>query len=415
MSRNSRYFKLLEKINNIDEECSESKEEELSESEVDNIEQHDDLFDTTDSCQSSGTDSEAENMLNMRKGQKRKKLLLSSESESDVEDQCIETATDGTVWQEIEEGSTPGRAPIHNIFREVAGPTGYAKRNIIKGKVRTAFSLLIDNRVMEHIRTCTEAEAFRVLGTKWNLSTAKFDAFIALLYARGAYETKNLNISYLWNKKWGPEFFSRTMSRNSFSEIMRFIRFDKRSQRSQRLQTDKFALISEVWYIFIENNQNCYKPGAHVAIDEQLFPTKTRCRFTQYMPNKPDKFGIKFWLASDVSSKYILNGFPYLGKDENRESSVPLGEFVVLKLMEPFTGCGRTVTTDNFFTSVPLAAKLLEKKPLSLELSAEIKENYQNSPSRRKMVCHASQQNCINRIIVHLQFIKVSQIKKCFY
>ena len=80
------------------------------------------------------------------------------------------------------------------------------------------------------------------------------------------------------------------------------------------------------------------------------------------MPNKPDKFGIKFWLASDVESKYIVNGFPYLGKDEMRPSAIPLSDFVVLKLTEPFTGCGRNITTDNFFTSTSLATKLLSNR-----------------------------------------------------
>lgn len=96
------------------------------------------------------------------------------------------------------------------------------------------------------------------------------------------------------------------------------------------------------------------------------------------MPNKPDKFGIKFWLCSDVNSKYIVNGFPYLGKDEVRESSTPLSEFVVLKHMEPFTMKGRCVTTDNFFTSLPLATKLLAKKLHLLALYAPTKNNFQN-------------------------------------
>lgn len=139
----------------------------------------------------------------------------------------------------------------------------------------------------------------------------------------------------------GTKFFSAVISRNDFTEILRFLRFDKKSIRSQRLQTDKFALISTVWNKFIENSQNCYKLGENVTVDEQLFPTRARCRFTQYMHKKPNKFGIKFWLASDVKSKYIINGFPYLGKDEVRESSVPLGEYVVLKLMEPYTMKGR--------------------------------------------------------------------------
>lgn len=216
--------------------------------------------------------------MNVRRGQKRRRFLVSSESEN--EEEIIDTAIDGTVWQEIKKGSNPGRALIYNIFRETSGPTGYSKRNIMKGKVRTAFSLIIGHNIIEHIRKCTETEAFRVLGSKWDLSAVKLYAFIALLYVRGAFEAKYIDISLLWNKKWGPAFFANTMSRNDFTEIMRFIRFDNRNQRSQRLQTDKFALISEVWCKFVENSQNCYKPGPYITIDEQLFPTKARCRFT---------------------------------------------------------------------------------------------------------------------------------------
>ena len=87
---------------------------------------------------------------------------------------------------------------------------------------------------------------------------------------------------------------------------MRFLRFDLRSTRSALLQTDRFALIFDIWNRFVDNSISCYKPGENITIDEQLFPTKSRGRFTQYMLNKPDKFGIKFWLAVDVESKYIL-------------------------------------------------------------------------------------------------------------
>lgn len=41
---------------------------------------------------------------------------------------------------------------------------------------------------------------------------------------------------------------------------------------------------------------------------------------------------------------------------------MPLSEFVVLKLMEPYTECGRTIIIVNFFTSVSSAAKLITKR-----------------------------------------------------
>ncbi|XP_043498666.1 uncharacterized protein LOC122521970 [Polistes fuscatus] len=179
----------------------------------------------------SNTDENEENISNVRRRRKRRRFLVSSDSEN--EEEVSEIAMDGTVWHEVKLGSNPGRAPGHNIFRETSGPTGYNKRNIMKGEVRTAFSVIIDKNIIELIRKCTEAEAFRVLGYKWELSTAKLYAFFAIL-----------------------------------------------NQRNQRLQTDKFAMISEVWYKFIDNSQNCYKPGPYITIDEQLFPTKARCRFT---------------------------------------------------------------------------------------------------------------------------------------
>ncbi|GFX59400.1 piggyBac transposable element-derived protein 4 [Trichonephila clavipes] len=126
------------------------------------------------------------------------------------------------------------------------------------------------------------------------------------------------------------------MTRDRFREFKKFLRFDKKTTRSERLQTDNFCFISEVWKKLIENLITCYKTGPYITIDEQLFPSNARCRFTQYMPNKPDKFGIKFWLAADVDSKYVLNGFPHLGKAEERPENLSLSEYVVLSLIKPF-------------------------------------------------------------------------------
>ena len=140
------------------------------------------------------------------------------------------------------------------------------------------------------------------------------------------------------------------MGRNRFCEIIRFPRFDMWSITLSRLQMDKFALISAVWDKFIENRIVCYKPGENITVDEQLFPTKACCRFTQYMSNKQDKSGIKFWLAVDVKSKCILNAIPFLGKDEARPATQRLSEGVIIKLVEPYLGKRRNVTTDNFFT-----------------------------------------------------------------
>ena len=111
------------------------------------------------------------------------------------------------------------------------------------------------------------------------------------------------------------------------------------------------------------NSQKCYNPNGYLTVDEQLFPTKVRCRFIQFLGNKPDKFGIKFWVLADVKSKYICNTFPYLGKDEERPMNQPLGEYVATKLLEPYLQKGY-VTMDNTFTSKSLAEYLIRKTRL---------------------------------------------------
>ena len=109
--------------------------------------------------------------------------------------------------------------------------------------------------------------------------------------------------------------FNKTPSRRRFKKIMRFLRFDVKSERWQSVILDKFCLASSLWKPFIENSQ-AYVPSPYITIDEQLLPCKAKCRLIQYMPDKPDKFGIKFWMAVDAETKYLCNSFPYLGKYE---------------------------------------------------------------------------------------------------
>jgi len=242
---------------------------------------------------------------------------------------------------------------------------------------------MFDERILKHILKCTISEAHRRGNQDWTLSLEELDAFIALIYARGALGSSGLELDELWSEVWGPPIFRETMARNRFRKIMKYLRFDEKSSRRERLENDKFAHVSFVWDTFTENCKTAYKPSEFVTVDEQLLPSKARCRFTQNIASKPDKFGIKFWICADVKSKYVLQGFPYLGKDETHPADMQLGEHVVLKLMEPFLDKGRNVTTDNFFTSLSLARRLLSR---STSLVGTVRMNKRELPPVAKDV-----------------------------
>ncbi|XP_073529607.1 uncharacterized protein [Phyllobates terribilis] len=170
------------------------------------------------------------------------------------ESEGILVSADGIQWKPVEIGEhLPGRRDSQNILREAPGPTGYARRNIIIDSPLSAWRLFFESYILTHIKNCTLAEACRNNNLQFTLSDEELDAFIAIFYARGISGMNRHSISSIWCNDWGIPFCKATMSRDRFVEIMRFLRFDEKSTRSERLQTDKFALFSTVWDRFIEN------------------------------------------------------------------------------------------------------------------------------------------------------------------
>ena len=105
------------------------------------------------------------------------------------------------------------------------------------------------------------------------------------------------------------------------------------------------------------------------------------------MPNKPDRFGIKFWMAFDVESKYLYNGFSYLGKDWTRSGDASLPTDVVMKLTIPLFSQGFNVTCDNYFTFLDFLLRLAKRQ---CSLVATIRANRKKIPDllKKKRMLH---------------------------
>lgn len=286
----------------------------------------------------------------------------SAEEDDDSDLECLndpvgDISSDGTIWRRINSAAPQtGRTPSHNVFRANAGLTAYSRR---VSTPLEAWKLIIDDGFLRHIIRSTEEFAQQTVPL-WSVSLDEVEKFIGLVYLRAAMNQSNFPTDLLWSDTVGMAAFRATMPRNRFRELKKFLRFDSKATRSERLQTDKFCMASWILHRFVHNSQKCYTPTENLCADEQLFPTKVRCRFIQYMPSKPDKFGIKFFILAEVDSKYCLNVLPYLGKDDQRVEQ--LGTHVVMTLMEPYFGLGYNITTDNFFTNKLLAEKLLARK-----------------------------------------------------
>ena len=162
--------------------------------------------------------------------------------------------------------------------------------------------------------------------------------------------------------------FLRYTGNTTYLFLFSFIRFDNKDTRPQRVQADKLAAISELWSMFLHNAQGAMIPGPFLTVDERLAAYRCRCRFIQYMPTKPAKYGIKLWMCCDADTKYVYNASICCGKENAKEATClcNLGGKVVRQLLEPLHCEGRNITTDNYFTSLGLARDLIKAKKATL-------------------------------------------------
>ena len=290
----------------------------------------------------------------------------SSDYEDDIEEQSSSnivgrslTAPSGQKWT-TQPPSRRGRVPASNVIRQRPGLTGYAAQRITEDIV-SSFNILFDHSMIETLITETNRQGQRKKGDAWNsIDSNEMNAYLGICILRGVYRSSNEPVRDLWNKHAGRKIFGETMSINRFEEIRAMLRFDNRLTRSSRIQRDKLAAVRLLIDGFISNAKLCYVHNDCVTIDEQLYPFKGRCFLVQYMPNKPCKYGLKFWILADSSNYYISNIDLYTGKEDSRTR--PLGEHVVMKLSEHLFGSGRNITCDNFFTSLQLSRELAKKQ-----------------------------------------------------
>ena len=214
--------------------------------------------------------------------------------------------------------------------------------------------------IIEEILLCTNSQGRRV-ATKWNaVQQEELLAFIGVLLLAGVEKNWNLDTRKLFlDQKQNPTY-KAAFGINRFENIRRHLQFDDKRTRAERQKQDKLAAFSYIWGLFIKNCKTQFFLGPYTTIDEQLVPFRGRCPFTQYMPNKPAKYGIKtFWLC-DASLPYASNARIYVGRQSGSEPEKNLGHNVVADLASPLQGSGRNVSTNNYFTSVPLAKTMLQ-------------------------------------------------------
>jgi hypothetical protein len=285
-----------------------------------------------------------------------------SSEDEEVSIGCDEsTSNDGTKWIRLRQWQQAGRVMNQNIFRGRPGVKPFYKRSI--DSPLASWNILFRPQMLDHILESSNAKVAQLNEAESDinpLTMSELKCFIGLLYLRGVLGWRRTSLNDIWSTKFGGEFFRAHMSRRRFSQCMRCMRFDNINNRRAIAVGDQFQQLRHIHDLFNIHCVQAYTPHPSLTIDEQLLPLKNRCRFIQFMPQKPDKFGVKFWVLVDCTTKFCCQYIPYLGRQGTAErGATPLGEYVVKTLLLPsYLNKSYNVTTDNFFTTAPLAKYL---------------------------------------------------------
>ena len=283
--------------------------------------------------------------------------IIQTVRDEDRRDQLIRaklTDREGNLWS-----TEPIRSSALGNQISAGGPAPLAMM-LVDNTAQSALGLFLTDSLLFKICHYTNISA-NDLNVNLTLDPGLLRRWIGLVIARSVFYSSSVPASAFWSNLFGIKLFGEAMSKETFKAIDRCIRFDDKSTREQRTQADdQFAAISEIWNDAMASFREFFSPGASIAIGEQLFKTKARCKFAQFGNSKPDlEFGIKFGLGVDCDTSYVLNAIPILREDEARSDD--FGEQLVKQIVKPYEGRGLHVIAGGLLTSKALGDYLHSK------------------------------------------------------
>lgn len=301
-----------------------------------------------------------------------------SERESNSEEETHEEGPEKFYWGKDkitkwkkDRPNTQVRTRSQNIIKLFPGTKGNARN--VRSEI-DCLKLFINDTVIEIITVSTNIYIDKIKNNFQRFRDARradkreIAAFVGILIFIGTFRSSRKNLRQIWDnsKGSGIEACYLAMSEKRFRFLIRCLRFDDVRTRDERRKIDNLAPIRELFETFLVNYQNNFIASEYLTVDEQLLAFRGRCKFKQYIPSKPAKYGIKTFALVDAKTSYTFNLETYVGtQPEGPYKLSNSAEDIVLRLVYPVAGTNRNITGDNWFTSLSLSNKLLQEKKLT--------------------------------------------------
>ena len=165
-----------------------------------------------------------------------------------------------------------------------------------------------------------------------------------------------------WAEDTAVPFVQKTMTRERFKRLNGSWRIvdphAAHEHKGDSKRGDSWAKLRPLLDPLLAACRAHYHPHQHLTVDEQIIAAKHRHRAIQFMPAKPARWGFKNFVICDAVTTYVMDFHLYPGMTDGK-SETGLTTNMVMNLAEPWFGLGHIIVTDNHFSSMGLAQRLL--------------------------------------------------------
>ena len=197
-----------------------------------------------------------------------------------------------------------------------------------------------------------------------DVTLAEMKAFLGVTVVMGINRLPELELFWSSDEFFGNRGIQTVFTRDRFKAISRFLHFNNPDEEPslEDPHRDRLYKVRPIIDYLLGTFQASYNPHQNISVDEGMIGFRGRISFRQYMPNKPQKYGFKVWMAADPTNGYVVNFDVYLGRKAGFQREYGLGYDVVTTLVRPYLNKNHHIYFDNFFSSVKLFDDLLKKK-----------------------------------------------------
>ena len=199
---------------------------------------------------------------------------------------------------------------------------------------------------------------------RWHRTDAKeIQAFIGMRIYMNVVNLPNMKMYWSEDQFFGNFGIADVMTRGRFDKLCQYFHVNDRTGYDHRdPNRDKLQLVRSVLDVVSRTCFDSYVAHKENSIDEAMIKFRGTLAFRQYLPAKPTKYGIKVWVRADSTNGYACEFQVYVGRPPGVNTEVGLGKRVVLELTEKLIGKRSHIYFDNYFNSVGLQEKILERQ-----------------------------------------------------